>query len=156
MPESLFDKFTEETLAHVLSCELCEISKNTLFTEYPWASASEQYLFGLLFAGIPQKNSYRPRYILFNIYIYIYIHEYLLVCLKRNNSQIFKSIAGAKNIFSGAHVVGTTCFNKYFLFLVITRQHFFNKKLSLPLRCFSTTIFLLSLQQVIWKKSASK
>ena len=95
------------------------------------------------------KKTHTDRGIFFLIYIYIYIHEYLLVCLKRNNSQIFKSIAGAKNIFSGAHVVGTTCFNKYFLFLVITRQHFFNKKLSLPLRCFSTTIFLLSLQQVI-------
>ena len=31
----------EETLAHVFSCEFCEISKNTYFTEHPWATASK-------------------------------------------------------------------------------------------------------------------
>ena len=33
--------FKKETLAHVLSCEFCEISKNTVFTEHLWATASE-------------------------------------------------------------------------------------------------------------------
>ena len=28
----------EETLAQVFSCEFCEISKNTFFTEYVWAT----------------------------------------------------------------------------------------------------------------------
>ena len=30
----------KETLAQVLSCEFCEISKNTFFTEHLWATAS--------------------------------------------------------------------------------------------------------------------
>ena len=30
----------EETLAQVFSCEFCEISKNTFFTEHLWATAS--------------------------------------------------------------------------------------------------------------------
>ena len=31
----------KETLAQVFSCEFCEISKNTFFTEHLWATASE-------------------------------------------------------------------------------------------------------------------
>ena len=30
----------KETLAQVFSCELCEISKNTYFTEHLWATAA--------------------------------------------------------------------------------------------------------------------
>ena len=30
-----------ETLAHVFSCEFCEISKNTFFTEHLWTTASD-------------------------------------------------------------------------------------------------------------------
>ena len=30
----------KETLAHVFSCEFCEISKNTFFAEHLWAAAS--------------------------------------------------------------------------------------------------------------------
>ena len=30
----------KETLAHVFSCEFCEISKNTFFTEQLWTTAS--------------------------------------------------------------------------------------------------------------------
>ena len=30
----------KETLIQVLSCEFCEISKNTFFTEHLWATAS--------------------------------------------------------------------------------------------------------------------
>ena len=29
-----------ETLAQVISCEFCEISKNTFFTEHVWATTS--------------------------------------------------------------------------------------------------------------------
>ena len=32
--------FRIETLAQVFSCEFCEISKNTFFTEHVWATAS--------------------------------------------------------------------------------------------------------------------
>ena len=38
MSESLFIK--KEVLAQVFSCEFCEISKNTFFTEHLWATAS--------------------------------------------------------------------------------------------------------------------
>ena len=38
MPESLFIK--KETLAQLLSCEFCQISKNTFFTEHVWTAAS--------------------------------------------------------------------------------------------------------------------
>ena len=38
---SIFIKFTKiETLTQVFSCEVCEISKNTFFTEHLWATAS--------------------------------------------------------------------------------------------------------------------
>ena len=32
----------KETLAQVISCEFCEISKNTFFTEHFWTTASIQ------------------------------------------------------------------------------------------------------------------
>ena len=32
-----------ETLAQVFSCEFCEISKDTFFTEYVWATASMKH-----------------------------------------------------------------------------------------------------------------
>ena len=32
-----------ETLAQVFSCEFCEVSKNTFFTEHLWATASAHY-----------------------------------------------------------------------------------------------------------------
>ena len=49
VPEALFDKvpglrpatlLKKETLAQVFSCEYCEISKNTFFTEHLWMAAS--------------------------------------------------------------------------------------------------------------------
>ena len=38
--QSLFIK--KETLAHMFSCEFCEVSKNTFYTEDLWATASAQ------------------------------------------------------------------------------------------------------------------
>ena len=35
----------KETLAQVFSCEFCEISKNTFFTEHVWATAFELLYF---------------------------------------------------------------------------------------------------------------
>ena len=49
VPESLFDKLAglrpatllkKENLVQVFSCEFCEISKNTFFTEHLWMAAS--------------------------------------------------------------------------------------------------------------------
>ena len=50
MPESFliklhvqaFNFITKETLAQLFSCEFCEISKNTFFTEHLWATAPER------------------------------------------------------------------------------------------------------------------
>ena len=41
MPESLFIK--KETLAQLLSCEFCQISKNTFFTEHVWTTAFKDF-----------------------------------------------------------------------------------------------------------------
>ena len=35
----------KETLAQVLSCEICDISKNIFFTEHIWTTAPEKRLF---------------------------------------------------------------------------------------------------------------
>ena len=42
-PATLLKKnfIKKETLVQVFSCELCEISKNTFFTEHFWATAFE-------------------------------------------------------------------------------------------------------------------
>ena len=39
---------SKKTQALVFSCEFCEVSKNTFFTEHPWTTASV-YLFMNLF-----------------------------------------------------------------------------------------------------------
>ena len=44
----------KETLAQVLSCEFCEISKNTFFKQHPWATASDNSY--SLVNSIPRKN----------------------------------------------------------------------------------------------------
>ena len=37
----MFNFIKKEALAQVLSCEFCEISESTFFTEHLWATASE-------------------------------------------------------------------------------------------------------------------
>ena len=42
MPEpEAYNFIKKETLAQVFSCEFCEISKSTFFTEHLWATASK-------------------------------------------------------------------------------------------------------------------
>ena len=77
-------------------------------------NAHKQYLLGLLFSGY-LKKTHTDRSAL-----YVF-----LICLKRNNSETFKSIATAKNLFSSVYVIGTTFFDKCFLFLVITGRRCF-------------------------------
>ena len=72
----------KEILTQVFSCELCEISKNTLFTEHPWTTAFVIY---------------------FDISLY---HMFLKVTtLRSTRSQIFFKIGILKNfsIFTGKH-----------------------------------------------------
>ena len=66
------------------------------------STSHKQYLCGLLFPGNPNKTQ-TDRSIL-----------KVLPCLKRNDSQIFKIIATAKNVFCGAYVIGTTLIDKCF------------------------------------------
>ena len=40
LPGAASNFIKKETLAQVFSCEFCEISKNTFFTEHVWATAS--------------------------------------------------------------------------------------------------------------------
>ena len=54
MPETL----KKETVAHMFSCEFCEMSENTFFREHLCATASDQYfyiLFSYQINGIEQK-----------------------------------------------------------------------------------------------------
>ena len=43
-------------------------------------------------------------------------------------------VAAAKTLFSSEHVIGTTCFDKYFLFYVVTGRHCFSWKFIVTLR----------------------
>ena len=44
--------FFIKSLAQVFSCEFCEISKNTFFTEHLWTTASPVFFLLLVFFGI--------------------------------------------------------------------------------------------------------
>ena len=45
----------KDTLTQVFSCEFCEISKNTFFSEHLWATASESIFFNLTFESLNYK-----------------------------------------------------------------------------------------------------
>ena len=49
----------KETLVQVLSCEFCEIFKNTLFTENLWMTASLERYFSVNFVKFSRKCSCR-------------------------------------------------------------------------------------------------
>ena len=60
-----FNKVKKETLSQVFSCEFCEISKNTFFTEHLWATASKatkqkSYYFRLIFRISEMYSGYTP------------------------------------------------------------------------------------------------
>ena len=64
MPSLFFNEFADlgaatllkkETLEHVFSCESCEISKNTLFIEHFWMTASD-FICGVFFIFSIIKN----------------------------------------------------------------------------------------------------
>ena len=63
-PSLFFDIFIKkETLAQVFSCEFCEISKNTFFTEHLWVIASILSFLSLLSLKFHRKHNYRDRYL---------------------------------------------------------------------------------------------
>ena len=69
-------------------------------------------------------------------------------CLSHRPSKA----ASAKNVFTSVYVIGTFCFDKCFLFYVITGRHFLYKKFIVTQRLFATAMLLRSLKQVFWKK----
>ena len=87
-----------------------------------------------------KEDSYRPKYI-----------TCFYFCLKRNDSQTFKRSRCKKKFLRC--VCYWHSFDKGFLFHVITGRHTFLKKCIVTLRFFSNAMLLLSLKQVIWKKS---
>ena len=58
-----------------------------------------------------------------------------LLCLKRNNPQLFKN-ASCKTLFSSVYVIATTCFDECFSFMWYLKDIAFHKSLSLPGDCF--------------------
>ena len=76
--ESLFQKeIQKETLAEVFCCELCEISKNTFFTEQLWVAASDLENF-IIFRGLftTQLNISDAAFIkIVTIFIKVFSHK---------------------------------------------------------------------------------
>ena len=73
MCQSLFF-IKKETLAQVFSCEFCEISKSTFFTEHAWTTASEK---NVLF-GIKLSPPYPPAFRFFKNFIILSQAKYFL------------------------------------------------------------------------------
>ena len=49
-------------------------------------------------------------------------HEFFLLCLKRNVSLTFRS-SSCQKLISSVYVIGTACFDEFFLFHVIIGRH---------------------------------
>ena len=98
----------------------------------------KQYLFGLLFCRNAKKtriDQIIPLYFVWN-----------------ETSHKPLKVAAAKKSFPGVYIIDTTCFDKFFLFHVMTGRHYFKNK-SIVTHRFSTTAMLLrSLQQVFLKE----
>ena len=88
-----------------------------------------------------EEDWYRPKYT-----------TIFLLSLKRNNSQTFKTMVTAIKVFSIISAIGTTCFDIYSLFRMITGRHCFLKFI-ITLKYFATVMFLLSLTKMIWNKA---
>ena len=78
----------KETLAYVFCCGFCEISKNTLFTEHLWATAS-RYL--ILRAACLYKNIHMRCLTGFWTRFFVTIACYIIIIVKGTLMQIWKS-----------------------------------------------------------------
>ena len=79
-----FRSIKKETLTQVFSCELCEISKNTFFTEHLWATAFLVYMFckcTLIVDGNYRKFSRLLRF-LFLRFLLLLIKMYMCVIMR--------------------------------------------------------------------------
>ena len=76
-------------------------------------TSHKQYLFGRLFSRNANKT-YTDQSTL----------QVFFLCIKRNDSQTFKS-SSRKKLFVRVHVIDTTCYNECFLFYLITESHCF-------------------------------
>ena len=87
-----FVKF-KETLAQVFSCEICEISKNTFFTEHLWTQSLTKLLVKLqilrsLFCKPFVLESFREK---FQKIIELFPEHILLTCLHIFAKNLFES-----------------------------------------------------------------
>ena len=115
----------------------CGISSNYLHIEKCFYFSKTVFCF--FFSGIPRKTLIDQSI------------PQVFFTLKRNDSQTFKSSNCEK--LSNVYVSGTTSLDKYFLFHLIIERHCFLLKFIIVLRLFSTAMFLISLKEVIRKKS---
>ena len=109
--------------------------KKTNFTSH------KQYLFGPLFSRNAKKMCHADQSVLPCFY-----------SLWKERIHKPSKEAAAKIFFLNLHVVGTNCFNEYFLLHMITGGNFFHKNVSMPWG-FLTAMLLRSFTQVLWKKS---
>ena len=96
-------------------------------------SSSKQHLFDLLFSRNAKKTREDQK-----------ILQTLLLCLKRNVRQTFKS-SNCKKVFLKC-ITDTTCFDKCFLFLV-TGRHYWLYKFIVTWKFGETTMLLCSLKK---------
>ena len=76
----------------------------------------------------------------------------LFYSVRKEASHKHLKVAAARKFLSSVYIIDTRCFDKCFLFHMITGI-FFNTNFSLP-RGFVHAMLLSSLKQVFWKKSA--
>ena len=60
-------------------------------------------------------------------------------------------VAPAKILFPSVYVIGTTCFDEYFLIRLIIEWQYFIYRFIVTQRFFATTMLLRSLKQMFWK-----
>ena len=81
-PQEVCNFINKETLAQVFSCEFCEISKNTFFTEHLWATASvsNRRLLNISFSLV--KSNYSPVFwMLHSRFLYYKLNKLCQLCL---------------------------------------------------------------------------
>ena len=103
----------KETLAQVFSCESCEISKNTFFTEHLWTTASGGlatrnisgflfFFFALYFKDMPNSiDAYKG--IFLHVIPFLSYSFVLIVCFINRTSIGYANRRGAE-ITGGKHV----------------------------------------------------
>ena len=80
-------------------------------------------------------------------------HKRFYSIWKEASHKLLK-VAAVKKYSSSVYIVNSNCFDKCFLFHVITRKHYFLYKFVVTQRFSTIAMLLRSLRQVFWKKPA--